>query len=154
MDANECDHPDTEPGTLIFEGDVYTKLSRSLIGIPGVVYPNKSSASILLTNISDHKVAIRQGTLTGMLTFMVEMADGRVKDYSETKFTYLTMRSRKYLIYLLRTKSTLSLGDSDIERIDTKPHKIELYGDTPIYQQPLRFPAPLAEEIYQQCRGL
>lgn len=66
--------PDTKPDPLLLEGDVHTKLSKCLKGIPGVVDPTKSNAVILLTNTSDHKVAIRQGILKGMLTSIVETA--------------------------------------------------------------------------------
>ena len=68
---------------------------------------------------------------------------------------YLPKAQReKFLAMLWNNVGAMSSSSEDIGRLNSTPHRIELHDDSPIYQRPRRFVAPIAEEIEHQCKGL
>jgi hypothetical protein len=112
---------------------------------------------------------VSQGAAVGVLSSIAEVVDPEPESASEVAPKDLTLPELQETVnlshlpveqqvqvgeILLAHKGVLSKGDDDIGRVNTRPHHIDLYDYTPIYQRPRRFPAPVAHEIEQQCIGL
>lgn len=153
---------------LFYNGDVPHGLDHHLSGIPGIVDSSVERSTLLLTNKGDRDVNVKRGTFVGVLTSTVDPGDCNEPDPASKpktwtwqelqdciSLTHLSEDQQQQVYKILdRHKSIISTGDDDIGRINTVPHRIDLYDQTPIYQRPRRFPAPVADEIEQQCRGL
>ena len=148
---------------LLFEGEKSTKLSHRISAIPGIVASSETSSTILLTNVSDGDVVVKEGSCVGSVATAICLpeeleefgpwTEETVRD--RVDLTNLDVTQSQILIdLLLNCSAVLSAGDQDVGKAKLPAHHIELYDNTPIYQRPRRFPAPVAEEIAHQCKSL
>lgn len=158
--TEECDE------TLLYFEDVSAPVSKSVEGLPGVVSSKSGSASILLKANAGQAAYIPKGACIGILRSVVSLMEDEEIQPTDG-WTESTLRDaikvgselddiQQNLVHdaLWNLKGVLSTGDDDIGHAGVTAHRIELLNDTPIYQRPRRFPAPIAQEIERQCQEL
>lgn len=144
--------------------DDYIDASRAdeLRGYAGVF---NSSVPFVLMMSSEASVEVKKGQCVGSVSTILELPEDNdvfsADEWSNEKLREVVSLpeisdSQKTLVYEMLSKysSVLSMGDHDLGKAAVTEHNIKLYSDTPIYQRPRRFPAPIADEIERQCAEL
>ena len=160
---NHCIGEGSHSSTLFFDGTLSRKLDRKATGLPGILKFDNESPVVLLTNSCHQSVTIQQDRPLGVFTSVVELDDEpehsgawtleELRDAVDLEHLPKAQRE-KFLAMLWNNVGAMSSSSEDIGRLNSTPHRIELHDDSPIYQRPRRFAAPIAEEIEHQCKGL
>ena len=153
---------DTTIDDLFFEGrddlkDLHIK--------PGVVCSAGGKVRVLVEKSRGARgktSVIRAGMELGRVSSIVEVDvvdTVEVKDAEEqlnqVDLSHLTGEQAQELRAVFREyPEVASTGELDIGCAGVTRHKIELYDDTPIRQQPRRFPKPVIDEVERQCEEL
>ena len=137
------------------------KLAGKLQCVAGIC--NKNEFPVLVST-AQNSVNIKKGQVLGSVSSMLEIPEedemepttwtsDKVRE--AIKLTELTEQQQQQVYDVLQTcTGALSSGDNDIGNAAVTEHEIKLYDNTPIYQRPRRFSAPLADEIEKQCQEL
>ena len=138
------------------------KLHERVQGLNGVC--DSQLQQILLVS-SETRTIIKKGQVLGALSTVVdadeEDTQKQVVDtvdmekIRETVAVGLADDQRSRVHQLLQSYQDI-FGSSTFKgtQASVTKHQIKLYDDTPIFQKPRRFPAPIAEEIERQCQEL
>lgn len=132
--------------------------------LPGVVDGSGHSTTILVTNTGAHSRQLKAGSVVGTastaLTLSADCNESQVywskeRLAAEVDLSHLPAdEALRVMNVLTDSQAVFSKGECDVSASSLPAHKIELLNNTPIYQRPRRFPAPIAEEIERQCQGL
>jgi hypothetical protein len=148
---------------LFTNHSVHPNLQGRVNGIAGL-FDVESKRVLMVTSESDTNV--KKGTPVGSLSSVVQRPQSDDETIVDECCTAEDLRSKVTFSNLTNNESGLvyakfeeclgvfSMGDFDIGHASVTSHKIRLTDDTPIYQRPRRFPAPIADEIERQCNEL
>ena len=147
---------------LLFDHEGCGKLGSRVVCLPGLVSAVTDRATVLVTNNTDHKMHMKSGSAIGTVNSTLSPVDADVtSDFesdsivSELNLDHLSdTEADRVRKLLLNSRGVFGSDESDFSASLLPEHRIELLSDAPIYQRPRRLPAPVAEEIEQQCRGL
>ena len=149
-------------GPLFHDGILPGKISKRVVCLAGVGDCD-TPPSLMIANKGSGNLIFHAGMPVGSMKTAVEVETEDSVTYPwsadslrmAVKIDHLTDEQQFEVITMLEENSqSLSMNDFDIGRIDATPHRIQLYNETPIYQRPRRFAAPIAEEIEKQCNEL